>query len=227
MGESMTTALHKNRSVEEIAMRELVVERLRGKYPGARIIHELPLRYSQRRIDLAAVTETDIISVEIKSSRDVIDRLEEQIRAFLPISSKVIVALAPKWNPKPEVVWEKTTRGEVGTYSYSEAQQIIRRFDVETWTVCADSGIVEATDGMWLGLQRPWAIRMLDILWREELLQVAVAHGIGVRKDAPHAEIRDACEENMTGREVRQAVCKMLRQRQAFDKASDAAEDAA
>ena len=31
--------------------------------------------YSSNRIDLAAVTETEIVSVEIKSSRDVLDRL--------------------------------------------------------------------------------------------------------------------------------------------------------
>ena len=61
-----------NRSSEELAMRDLVVPELRRRWPTARIIHELPTRYSSNRIDLAAVTESAIIGVEIKSSRDVI-----------------------------------------------------------------------------------------------------------------------------------------------------------
>jgi hypothetical protein len=85
-----------NRSGEELAMRALIVPELRKRYPSARIIHELPLRYSSNRIDLAAVTETEIISVEIKSSRDSLDRLEGQLRAFQPISARIITALAPK-----------------------------------------------------------------------------------------------------------------------------------
>ena len=53
-------------------MRALIVPELRKRWPAARIVHELPLRYSTRRIDLAAITETEIISVEIKSSKGTI-----------------------------------------------------------------------------------------------------------------------------------------------------------
>ena len=45
------------RSDEELQMRALIVPELRKRYPSGRIIHELPLRYSTSRIDLAAVTE--------------------------------------------------------------------------------------------------------------------------------------------------------------------------
>ena len=96
-----------NRSSEELAMRDLVVAELRRRWRSAQIIHELPLRYSAKRIDLAAITDAEIISVEIKSSRDVVDRLEAQVRAFLPISTRVIVALAPKWNEKLPLREEK------------------------------------------------------------------------------------------------------------------------
>jgi hypothetical protein len=107
-------------------MRDLIVPRLRAEYPGARIIHELPLRYSERRIDLAAITESEIVSVEIKSSNDVSDRLESQMRAFQPISS-----LAPVWNvklPMAEKSFKKN--GRTGTSyitQYTEAQGIIAR----------------------------------------------------------------------------------------------------
>ena len=220
-----------NRSAEELRMRELVVDELRSMYFGARIIHELPLRYSHRRIDLAAVTEEDIIAVEIKSSRDVVDRLEDQLRGFIPVASRIIVALAPKWNPKRELVWVKDESGrQLGVYPPpSKAQEVIQRVGgpVSTWTVCAETGKVEHWDGRWAATHRPWSCKLLDLLWRAELFQVAFEHGVYVPKSAPHATVRDACEAAMTGRQVRRAVCKALRQRNAFDKASDPAEAAA
>ena len=100
-----------NRSSEELEMRALIVPELRKRYPSARIIHELPLRYSTNRIDLAAVTEDEIVTVEIKSSRDVVDRLERQLREFAPISSRLICALAPKWNEKLPYLVTESARG--------------------------------------------------------------------------------------------------------------------
>lgn len=210
------------RSDEELEMRDLIVPKLRLAHPSARIIHELPLRYSSNRIDLAAVTEDAIVAVEIKSSRDVMDRLESQIRAFQPVCSKVIVALAPKWNPKAEMVWEQRGARTVGVYRYSATQDLIKAIGgVETWTVCAETKTVEATSGTWVGNKASWATAMLDMLWRDELEMIAVKHRVSIPKRASHIVIRDACEELMTGREVRRAVCHALRTRKAFDKASD------
>lgn len=88
------------RSEEEGQMRVIVEQHLRQRWPGARIIHEFPLRYSSRSLDMAAILPSEIIAVEIKSSKDVIDRLENQLRAFAPICTRIMVALAPKWNEK-------------------------------------------------------------------------------------------------------------------------------
>jgi 16S rRNA G966 N2-methylase RsmD len=133
-----------NRSSEELEMRALIVPELRRRYPTARIIHELPLRYSARRIDLAAVTEDAIVAVEIKSSRDVIDRLEAQLRAFNPICQNMYVALAPKWNEQLPMLETKRARG-ITSYShqYTEAQQIIEDVgssQIGIWTVDAAAG---------------------------------------------------------------------------------------
>jgi hypothetical protein len=116
--ESSPVKSRPGRSDEELAMRALVVPKLRARWPEARIIHELPLRYSKRRIDLAAVTPTEIIAVEIKSSRDVMDRLEAQIRAFLPVSQLVMVCLAPVWNEQLPVREEPRKWGTA--YSFYE-----------------------------------------------------------------------------------------------------------
>lgn len=198
------------RSDEEVAMREMIVTRLRHSYPGARIIHELPLRYSSNRIDLAAITPDQLVAVEIKSSRDELRRLERQLRAFLPVSHQVVVALAPKWlkGKKPP------------------ARSIVRAIGghVETWCVCARSSVVETVDGGHRTTLAPWSSQLLDMLWRAELEAIADQHEIAIARRRPsHAILRDVCEAALTGRQIRAAVCAALRARVAFGRASDPA----
>lgn len=195
-------------------MRGLIVPRLRQDYPDARIVHELPLRYSSNRIDLAAVTPDQIIAVEVKSSRDEMRRLERQVRAFQPVSSKVIVALAPKWL-KPR--GKKTAQ--------ESAQDILLRCGrVETWAVCAQALTLDKVDGGWHVQSAPWSAQLLDILWRAELEAIADQYSVIVPRRRPsHAILRDACEAALTGRQIRSAVCAALRARVAFGRASDAA----
>lgn len=213
-----------NRSSEELAMRELIVPRLRAQYPSARIIHELPLRYSTNRIDLAAITETKIVAVEIKSSKDVADRLEKQLRAFLPVSARVIVALAPKWNVKlPDRV--EPRRGCTAYIpQYTEAQGAIERVRhfgcLDTWTVDADAGSIDITSES-RRENRPWHARMLDMLHVAELVEIAARHRCWQGKRPVHLDIVNACNELMTGREIIAAVCGALRARAAFAKGTD------
>lgn len=216
-----------NRSAEELRMRELIVPELRKRYPAARIIHELPLRYSTNRIDLAAITETEIISVEIKSSKDVTDRLEAQLRGFLPISRRLIVALAPKFNEQLPSKVEHRKHGGLHCTSYvtqrTEAQQIIARVDdrIEIWTVDAAAGSVEVTNGAYSQSYWPWHARMLDMLHVAELVELATRHQIAVGKRPTHDAIVTECADLMTGREIERAVCAALRARDAFAAGTD------
>lgn len=220
-----------NRSAEEGQMRALIVPELRKRYPDARIIHELPLRYSTNRIDLAAVTPREIVSVEIKSSKDVADRLEAQIRAFLPISSRVIVALAPRWNEKlPTTAAERVSKEGVRFTAFSrkhtECQDIIQRVGaggepLETWTVDAKQGSIVVTEGAYRRDGHPWLVKMLDILHVAELVEVARRHKCWQGKRPVHLDVRNACADLMTGREIVAAVCRALRARDAFAAASD------
>lgn len=214
-----------NRSSEELAMRELIVPKLRARWPGARIIHELPLRYSSNRIDLAAVTETQIISVEIKSSHDVIDRLEAQLRGFLPISARLIVALAPKWNEKLAPIITKTPTCTSYRFQRTQTQEIIERVGnraIEVWTVDAAGGTIDVTDS---GSYRGRAVRpyeMLHLLHVEELVEIATKHRCWSGKRPRHFDLVEACTDLMTGREVKKAVCAALRARDAFAEGTDA-----
>lgn len=212
-----------NRSSEELAMRAIVVPELRRRWPDARIIHELSVRYSTNRIDLAAVTPDEIISVELKSSRDVCDRLEKQLRAFLPISSRVIVALAPKWNADLPML--KTDRGNgitAYTRQFTEAQGIINSVGghTETWTVDADAGTLNVTQKCYHA-NKPWPAKMLDVLHVSELIEIAASYGCGTGKRPVHAALVSSCADMMTGREIARSVCAALRVRNAFAAESD------
>lgn len=213
------------RSSEELEMRGLVVPELRKRWPDARIVHEFPLRYSARRIDLAAIRPTEIISVEIKSSRDVADRLEAQLRAFVPISSRVIVALAPKWNEKLPAIMTPVLGGTQYTLQYTPAQRAIRavnKGEIETWTVDAASGSIYVTENHRAPQRQPWLAQMLDVLHVGELERIAARHRISIGKRSTHRFMRDQCANLMTGREIVAAVCAALRARPAFAAGSDA-----
>jgi hypothetical protein len=210
------------RSSEELDMRAIVVPELRKRWPGARIIHELPLRYSTNRIDLAAVTETEIISVEIKSSRDVMDRLEAQLRAFQPISARIIAALAPRWNEQLPMLETKVQYGTCFAPQYTETQDIIRKVGgIEVWAVDAAVGSLNVTDGGPYRSNKPWLAQMLDMLHVSELVDIARRHQICVAKRPVHFTLVTDLVDMLQGREVVRSACAALRARNAFDKMSD------
>lgn len=67
---------------------------LRRTYPDGRVIHELMLEQGGGRIDLATVTPAKIVIAEIKSERDVLTRLADQVRGAVKISREVYVCTA-------------------------------------------------------------------------------------------------------------------------------------
>jgi hypothetical protein len=212
-----------NRSDEELAMRDLIVPELRKRWPGARIIHELPLRYSTNRIDLAAVSETEIVSVEIKSSRDVMDRLEAQLRAFQPISSRIIAALAPRWNEKLPMLETKRENYTAYSQQHTPTQQIIHKVGgIEVWTVDAGAPSIEVTDSGPYRPNKPWLAQMLDMLHVSELVEIAGRHQIAVAKRPVHLTLVSDLVDLMQGREVIRSVCAAIRARDAFAEGTDA-----
>lgn len=214
------------RSAEEGQMRDLIVPELRRRWPGARVIHELPLRYSTRRIDLAAVTPDKVVAVEIKSTKDVADRLEAQIRGFAPICSKIIVALAPKHNEKLLSIKVPTRLGTEHRPQYTLAQQAVRRSDChhrEVWTCDAEQGRIEKTDGYGQDNDIPWTGAMLDMLHVQELVIIGEHHRLitPMRRAMPHRSLVRILLGKLNGDEIVAGACWALRARAAFDKASD------
>lgn len=79
-----------------------LVERLRRIRPEARIIHEIQSAcQGPNRIDLIAVSRSEIIAVEIKSERDKLDRLPAQVGAMLGCAHHVIAALHERFLAEP------------------------------------------------------------------------------------------------------------------------------
>jgi hypothetical protein len=199
-----------NRSAEELAMRAMMDAELRYAFPQARIIHELGLRYSTNSIDIAAVTAHQIIGVEIKSSRDTLDRLEKQVRAFAPFCSLVFIAVAPRW--------------------VDQAQRIAERCGAPNVIVeacCAATGRI-VVDPFWVAhrtQRHGWALRQLDALRVSELEIVAAQFGVAPRSS--HAKLVDSLCDHLTGREVRRAVCDTLRHRVSPNPMSDPPTEAA
>lgn len=156
---------------------------LRAEWPSARIIHELVLQQGGVRIDLAAVTPDRLIVVEIKSERDVLTRLERQIKAARAVADGVLVVVAEKHVEKARPI--------VGWLGCCAEDDVTRTVRMETRRVH------EATCN---------APARLDMLWADELRIVA-----GTKGNRSYA-IRHA-SDNMTGAEVRRRVCAALRAR--------------
>jgi hypothetical protein len=210
-----------NRSAEELEMRRVMVPELRRRWPSARIVHELGLRYSTNSIDVAAITPTEIIGIEIKSSRDVLDRLEGQVRAFAPICSLVIVALAPKWCGSAPAF---PGRGRKAVTPPHNALDLLRRIgaaNVEAWMCCASTGSAQRHADSWSSTQRfPWAYRILEMLRVSELEQIAMRHQIA--PPTRHDRLVATLHDQRKGSEIVPAVCRILRARVSPHPLSDA-----
>lgn len=174
-------------SSAEARIRDKVEEALREQFPDARIIHELVVRQGSCRTDLAAVTPSRIVLVEIKSEKDVLTRLERQTSEAMKVSDLYRIVVAEKHLAKAReaigwglVVGEDDFRREIGT-SWAGKQLM--------GTPCN-------------------APARLDMLWASELRIVAESGS-----KAPRGTSILRASEAFTGAEVRRRVCAALRAR--------------
>lgn len=181
------------RSSEELVMRDLVEAWGRARWPDARVVHELVC--SECRIDVAFVCPNDLIGVEIKSSKDTLDRLEKQLRVFGEHLPEVWLAIAPKWES------DKT-----------------KPFVMNEIVVSGDDPVRIRHGG------RPHRNKliyndMLRLLWAEEARAIAARHQLDVSKRTPLYKVLPIIAAKLTGEEIMRGVCAELRGRNAFWKA--------
>lgn len=207
-------------------MRSCCATHLRTRWPDARIIHELPLRYATRSIDLAAVMREKIVAVEIKSSRDTTDRLEAQLRGFAPICWRIYVALAPCWNEELPAESVPTKKGTAYRRRFTEAQLVIEAVRreapwIESWTVAPDAPEpIRLTSTEWAENRHPWLAKMLEMLHVAELDRICFEHRVGPRSS--HVRTCDVLLDALRASEIVRACCAALRARDAFCAGTDA-----
>lgn len=220
-------------SVAEERIRAKTEALLRERFPTARIIHELVLEQGGVRLDLAAVTADQLVVAEIKSERDQLKRLPDQVKAALRVAQEVWVVVAEKWVPQIELAQESTISlaqpVEIGkgrfqctepNPAYIEGLRLCHRYsEGEDGLIGARRHSAGALAGypnwLWGHPGHPHDVpnpsAMLHMLWADELRNVLAAHRIAP-KSARFPMMREAVEL-MTGREIRRAVCGQLLKR--------------
>jgi len=174
-------------SVAEERIREKAEAALREVWPSARIVHELMLRQGGCRIDLAAITAERLIVVEVKSERDVLDRLRRQMLQARRVADCAIVALADKH-------WRKAWEGNhVSILEAAEEDKV--RLALERRARSTHAATTNAP-------------ARLEMLWASELRRVA-----STNERASRGYSIQLAADNLTGAEVRRRVCAALRAR--------------
>lgn len=206
-----------NRSSEELAMRDLIEAWGRKRWPGARVVHELVV--ADCRIDMAFIGRDHLAGVEIKSSRDVMTRLDRQIEIFTNHMPEVWLAYAPRWVPAigygggnhrlpsgvghlvvDKVVDELIPYSETSKHAYPHPARV-------DWMI---------------------TVPMLNLLWRDEAFAVAQRTGaVKVNSRSSLQAMKPALARALTGEQIVREVCRALRDRDAFWKADQPMGEAA
>jgi hypothetical protein len=182
------------RSSAEAEVREAVVARLRQIRPEARIMHEVNASSFGNRIDVLAVSRAEIIAVEIKSERDKLDRLKDQVAAMRGCAQHVIAAVHNKF----------------GLTAVKEATQ----WHATHWFFPADNK--DWTEPR-PAISTPLPHGALDMLWREELLEMCGRFGVCVPKRPTMGAMLPALRWTLSGRDLTLGICAALRARQCVE----------
>ncbi len=185
------------RSSAEWEIRDALVSSFHENEPNARIVHELNVAGTgSNRADLGIVFPDTLVLIEIKSAKDTLSRLEPQFEAFQKCSHMVLIVAYEKHfneqNHLKDCEWMR--------WSHREH---VWKYPAKAWTFPRYKAFVE-----------PHAYAFLDMLWAEELKDALEYHQLGWPKGAPRWELIRDLTLKLTGKQVRETVCRQLRQRE-------------
>lgn len=147
---------------------------------------------------MALICPNRIIGIEIKSSKDVLDRADAQIRAFVNHFQTVIVAVAPKFRDAKH-----------GHLPHWHGADTLECGEVVNANYCLFKE------------NRLITTQMLNLLWAAEARNVAARLRVSHTKSTPLYSIVPEIARKATGDEIVREVCRELRARDAFPKAKD------
>jgi hypothetical protein len=199
------------RSAAEAEIRGAVVEHLRQIRPNARIIHEINAGSYGNRIDVLAVDVAEIIAVEIKSAKDKLDRLKDQIAAMQNVAHIAVAALHEKFlrrdNPNhPDWAWPPKDAEKAITWVYPRSPRGGHFECGETWVSFG-----------WHRSKQNLPPGSLMMLWRAELHAICARHAIAGGKGATMERAADLIRWNMTGSQITHEICATLRARKCIE----------
>ena len=186
-------------SVAEREIRDAVTAWFHANEPCGRVVHELPLSSfsGEGRADLGVIFPDHIVLVEIKSERDKLSRLEKQWDAMSRRCHDMKIVCHEKWFD---------TEGGLKDQSWlrwSHKEHLWR------WPASTEWDFSRYKSKM-----RPGSYDLMSMLWADELrdcykLAGAMASSPNMNMWGMTADLHD----KLNGRQVRQAVCALLRAR--------------
>lgn len=196
------------RSSAEAEVRDAVVARLRLIRPGARIMHEVNACGFGNRIDVLAVDRAEIIAVEVKSEKDKIDRLPDQLKAMRGVAHVTIAALHEKFlNPweHGSNVWQAPREARGATvWAFPETAER-RGFGVARWEEPRPQPTV------------PLPGDAIHMLWAAELRQLCAALGVPAKARDTMPFMVNALRWRATGEHITKGICAALRARRCIE----------
>lgn len=214
------------RSPDEGEVREAVVARLRQMMPAARIMHEVNAASFGNRIDVLAVDKAEIAAVEIKSKKDKLDRIPDQIKAMTGVAHHVIVALHERFLVEtPTNQWAAHTERD-GKFYRAALPDVVDRLGtkVKSWVYPLRDRAITAggyNDYLWNAPQPVFAEALpsgaLNMLWQAELVTMCARHRVPANSRATMDFMRRALRWHLTGAELTRAICAALRARECIE----------
>lgn len=207
-------------SIYEKEMRLSVIDKLRAYRPESRIIHELNTAGTgSPRADLACVGKSEILLFEIKSEKDVLKRLVKQWDAFSACSHQTYLVLDKKFftitqlpnRVRPVIVEPEEFKNLKGytthknLWYYPEPKKTDFSWD-HTWKI-------EPRKFSQDSFPTPNPRHMLQLLWREELLEVCRDTALPFIAKDNMMKLVERMVLGLTGRTIVEQVCRMLRKR--------------
>jgi hypothetical protein len=187
-------------SPAEARIRDKAERLLRDLFPDGRIVHELDL--CGVRLDLAAITSERLILLEIKSERDTLSRLDNQVKFAHRIGGPLIVCIAPRWvdDLKARGYWRNTEKLVETDEGFADLYSREGRY-ADYWRTRLTREDSDRYDNR----------ALMDLLLKPELFALARPHGAKTKHDVP--ALQNIAHENLTGREIRRSTMAALRAR--------------
>lgn len=192
----------------EKELREAVISHVHAELPDYRVIHELPA--GGCRADLAAISEQRVILIELKSSRDVTKRAEQQMKTFTRLAHKAILVADIKF-------FDRKPYNDGRARCAAPPELTFARSDLWIYPRPPDSDVGAGGYYPWrlnnFHEIEPQAQHFLHLMFREEMVEEATAHGVEFKKNLRMWDIARLMTLSMTGQQIKSAVCRQLRRR--------------